>query len=303
MRILTTKYVVHDVLAPSRTRRLYTCLSLCAPRTHTVLREVEPSLLPPLTSRFASSASNMFPPLRTLPSLRRGHIYCATSECMWHLRRQSPVPVRLPRRRHFTDAAPGARLETERRERAGEEGLRERQRERERHRESTLWATSTLRFGCELNACGAYSSSYSVVGSSSQRRPRPASAAGSLPSPLAVPPPPSLLWACTAAAERKDGREKKTGDDSATCGVSMASAPVRAAARIQTPRGKYKAAPSVNTGKLESTSKYESNCESQVETPGASDFGTRFRNKRRGKPQIPIKIVEVQCSRCARTVT
>ena len=225
------------------------------------------------------------------------------TECMWHLRRQSPVPVRLPRRRHFTDAAPGARLETERRERAGEEGLRERQRERERHRESTLWATSTLRFGCELNACGAYSSSYSVVGSSSQRRPRPASAAGSLPSPLAVPPPPSLLWACTAAAERKDGREKQTGDDSPTCGVSIASAPVRAAARIQTPRGKYKAAPSVNTGKLESTSKYESNCESQVETPGASDFGTRFRNKRRGKPQIPIKIVEVQSSRCAPTVT
>jgi len=71
MRILTTKYVVHDVLAPSRTRRLYTCLSLCAPRTHTVLREVEPSLLPPLTSRFASSASNMFPPLRTLETLPR----------------------------------------------------------------------------------------------------------------------------------------------------------------------------------------------------------------------------------------
>ena len=34
---------------------------------------------------------------------------------------KSPVPVRMPRRRHFTDAAPGARLETERRERVGEE--------------------------------------------------------------------------------------------------------------------------------------------------------------------------------------
>jgi len=169
-------------------------------------------------------------------------------------------PLRLAQRRHYADADMGARHEMERRERMGEEGLRERACERERAREQTMWVAKALRFRCEPDACGAYSGVYSVVGATPGRQ-RPASA-----TTLSVSPPPSLLAAACAA-----------GLDAQAAASRLAAHQTAAPGAERKPASTWRV----------------------CETAGSTDFGSRFA-KRRGDPLIPAQHAsKVRRSCCA----